>query len=383
MSRAVELGILAIHHRQRQPKALRVNQAPSRMRVNLPSALRRTMSPEFQSLLGRLVGGENLTLEEMAQAMGAVMGGECGEENIALLLTSLNAKGETVEELAGAATAMRQHMTPIRSRHEKLLDTCGTGGGGSQTFNISTTAAIVIAACGVPVAKHGNRSVTSRSGSADVLAELGVNIEASVPQVERCLDELGICFCFAPLMHPAMRHVAAVRKKLGVRTIFNSLGPLSNPAGATYQLMGVGLPKLRSPLAAALARLGVERALVVSGSDGLGEMTLVGATNATWVQETQTQDVEFSPQDFGLTETSLAAIHVANPQESAAKVREVLLGEEGVARDIVLLNAAAGLMTFGVTEEPLEAIAKAAEAIDSKAAVKLAESLAELSHQAE
>ncbi|MEQ8208676.1 MAG: anthranilate phosphoribosyltransferase [Lacipirellulaceae bacterium] len=339
------------------------------------------MAPQFQSLLGRIVAGEDLTQEEMSQAMGAVMSGECGEDQIALLLTSLNAKGETVEELAGAASAMRNHMTPIKSRHEKLLDTCGTGGGGSQTFNISTTAALVIAACGVPVAKHGNRSVTSRSGSADVLSELGVNIEASVPQVERCLDKLGICFCFAPLMHPAMRHVAAVRKKLGVRTIFNSLGPLSNPAGATHQLMGVGLPEMRVPLAAALARLGVKRALVVSGSDGLGEMTLNGATNATWVQGTMTKDTEYTPADFGLGETNLERIHVANPQESASKVRSVLLGEEGPARDIVLLNAAAGLMTFGVAEDPQESVARAAEAIDSKAAVKLAESLAELSHQ--
>ena len=339
------------------------------------------MKPEFQSLLGKLVAGESLSRAEMAAAMGNVMGGECSEEEIALLLTTLAAKGETVDELAGAAQAMREHMTPIRSRHEKLLDTCGTGGGGSKTFNISTTAALVIAACGVPVAKHGNRSVTSRSGSADVLNELGVNIEASVPQVERCLNELGICFCFAPLMHPAMRHVGSVRKKLGIRTIFNSLGPLSNPASATHQLMGVGLPEMRTPLASTLAQLGVERALVVSGADGLGEVTLADTTNVTEVAAGTTTDFQYRPEEFGLKTQSLEAIHVANPKESAAKVRGVLLGEAGPARDIVLLNAAAGLITFDEAIEPKSAVEKAAAAIDNGSAIKLAETLAELSHE--
>ncbi|MGI9428498.1 MAG: anthranilate phosphoribosyltransferase, partial [Bythopirellula sp.] len=203
------------------------------------------MSASTNEILGRVSAGEDLSREEMATAISQVMTGQWSEQQIGLLLTALAAKGETVAEVAGAAWAMRENMTPIRSRHEKLLDTCGTGGGGSTTFNISTSAALVIAAVGVPLAKHGNRSVTSKSGSADVLAELGVNIQAEVPQVERCLDDLGICFCFAPLMHPAMKHVAAVRKQLGIRTIFNLLGPLANPAGAAYQLLGVGLPELR------------------------------------------------------------------------------------------------------------------------------------------
>ena len=239
------------------------------------------MSNEMNSLLGRLSAGEDLSRDEMTRAISQVMAGSCSEEQIALLLTALRAKGETVDEVAGAAAAMRQHMTPIRSRHDKLLDTCGTGGGGSPTFNISTTAALVIAAVGVPLAKHGNRSVTSKSGSADVLAALGVNIEASVPQVERCLDELGICFCFAPLMHPAMKHVAAVRRKLGVRTIFNLLGPLANPAGARFQLLGVGLPELRPLIASALRLLGTERALVVSGRDGWAKSRWPMVTDVT------------------------------------------------------------------------------------------------------
>ena len=234
------------------------------------------MNDSINHLLGRLAAGEDLSREEMADAIGQVMTGAWSEEQIGLLLTTLAAKGETVAEVAGAASAMRANMTSIRSRHEKLLDTCGTGGGGSTTFNISTSAALVIAAVGVPLAKHGNRSVTSKSGSADVLAELGVNIQADVPQVERCLDELGLCFCFAPLMHPAMKHVGAVRKKLGIRTIFNLLGPLANPAGAAYQLLGVGLPELRPLIASALGMLGTSRALVVSGGDGLGEVSLAG-----------------------------------------------------------------------------------------------------------
>ncbi len=186
----------------------------------------------FVATLGRLAAGENLSRPEMIAAMDSVMDGQVSDEHIALFLTALHAKSETAEELAGAATSLRKHMTPIRTRREGVIDTCGTGGGGSKLFNISTTAAIVIAAAGVPVAKHGNRAITSRSGSADVLAALGVNIEADVPTVERCLDELGVCFCFAPLVHPSMKRVADVRRRLGVRSIFNLLGPLTNPASA-------------------------------------------------------------------------------------------------------------------------------------------------------
>ncbi len=338
------------------------------------------MPDEFVSLLGRVSAGEDLSGAAMTVAMDAIMSGECDEGQVGLFLTALAAKGETAEEVAGAAMALRAHMTPIRSRYDRLLDTCGTGGGGSDVFNISTTAALVIAAAGVPVAKHGNRSVTSRSGSADVLAELGVNIQATIPQVERCLDELGICFCFAPLMHPAMRHVAAVRKKLGVRTIFNVLGPLSNPAGASHQLLGAGRPELRTLLASSLQLLGIERALVVSGEDGLGEMTIAGVTHATEVSASGAREVNFRPEDFGLTFKPLDSIRVSGPGESAALVQSALSGEAGTARDIVILNAAAGLLTFEPTLTPKEAAERAAAAIDSGAAAKILKKLVALSH---
>jgi anthranilate phosphoribosyltransferase len=343
------------------------------------------MPESFNQLLSLVTEGNHLSREQMTTAMSAVMSGQCTDSQIGLLLTGLHDKGETVAEVAGAASAMRQQMTTIQSQHPKLLDTCGTGGGGSSTFNISTAAALVIAATGVPVAKHGNRSVTSRSGSADVLARLGVHIEASLPQVERCLEELGICFCFAPRMHPAMRHVASVRKTLGIRTIFNILGPLSNPARATHQLLGAGLPELRPLLASALAMLGTERALVVSGEDGLGEVTLAGKTRVTQVENSQLQELQWVPENFGIeqvsTETLQNTLRVDGPEASAAMIRDVLAGKPGLARDIVVLNAAAGLLAADHGNDPKQAAERAVRAIDRGDAAALLEQLASLSHE--
>jgi anthranilate phosphoribosyltransferase len=339
------------------------------------------MTESFDHYLALVASGQDLSRAQMTAAMEAVMSGACTEQQVADLLTGLRTKGEAVTEVAGAASVMRQHMTPIRSRHSRLLDTCGTGGGGSQTFNISTTAALVTAAAGVPVAKHGNRSITSRSGSADVLSALGVNIEASIEQVEHCLDELDICFCFAPRLHPAMRHVAAVRKKLGIRTIFNILGPLANPAGATHQLLGAGIPELRSLLASAIAMLGTERALVVSGEDGLGEVTLGGTTHVTQVDRDGQTEKEWIPEDFGIRRGSIDPLRVDGPEASAKVVRAVLAGEPGAARDIVLLNAAAGLLAASSCPDPTAAAQQAAEAIDRGDAARLLEKLVQLSHQ--
>jgi len=335
---------------------------------------------ETAEILGRVAGGGNLSAGEMAAAIDAIMRGQWSDDQIGLLLTALAAKGETVDEIAGAAEAMRRHMTPIRSRHQQVLDTCGTGGGDSAMFNVSTTAAIVAAAAGVPVAKHGNRSVTSRSGSADVLAELGVNINASVSQVEACLDELSICFCFAPLMHPSMKHVSAVRKKLGIRTIFNVLGPLVNPAGACYQLLGAGRPELRPLLAGAVARLGTKRTFVVAGDDGLGDVTIAAATHVSEISGAGGREFVWQPEDFGIARSSLDSLKVDGPPASAAIIRRVLAGELGPARDIVILNAAAGLLVASGADTPHAAAAKASHAIDSGAAAELLAHLAARSH---
>lgn len=331
-------------------------------------------------LLGRVSAGRDLSLDEMAGAVDGIMQGRWTEAEIALLLTALKAKGETVDELAGAARAMRRHMTPIRSRHEVIVDTCGTGGTASGTFNISTTAALVTAAAGVPVAKHGNRRVTSRSGSADVLRELGVNIEAPVACVERCLDELGICFCFAPLLHGAMKHVAPVRRKLGVSTIFNMLGPLANPAGAPFQVLGVGHAAWQPLIAGALARLGTRRALVVRGDDGLGEITLATTTQVSDVRGAAVRRFAWTPADFALPVTALDELQVADASASAAVVRRVLAGQPGPARNIVVINAAAAILVTGRAAGPVEAAVLAAGAIDSGAARDLLARLVEMTN---
>lgn len=335
---------------------------------------------ESQTLLGRVSGGENLSQEEMADAVDGIMRGAWPEQEIALLLTALRAKGETVDEVAGAAQALRRHMTPIRTSRTDLLDTCGTGGDGSATFNISTAAAIVAAAAGVSVAKHGNRRMTSRTGSADVLAELGVNIEADLRTVEACLDELGLTFCFAPLFHQAMKHVSEVRRKLGVPTIFNLLGPLSNPAAAPYQLLGVGRRELRPLLAQAQVKLGTRRALVVCGQDGLDEVTLATATDVSDAQEGDIRELTWNPRDFGIEPQSLEPLKVDGPAASAAVIREILTGRPGPARDIVVVNAAAAMFTVGRDSSLAGCAKRAAEAIDSGAARELLAKLAAKSH---
>jgi anthranilate phosphoribosyltransferase len=331
----------------------------------------------FQAALGRLSAGQDLTLEEMDAALEAIMSGQTTEGQIGVFLIALREKGETAAELAGAAQCMRRHMTRIRSPHEVFVDTCGTGGDASQTFNVSTTAAIVTAAAGLPVAKHGNRSVTSRSGSADVLAALGVNLEADVATIERCLAELGLCFCFAPALHPAMKRVSAVRKQLGVRTIFNLLGPLCNPAGAPFQVLGSGRPELLAKLAEALQLLGTRRSFVVCGH-GLGEVNLEGQTSVVEVTPDSFRQQTWTASDFGLQASQLAPLAVENPEQSAAMVRGVLKGEQGPARNIVLANAAAALLVAGKVASPREGAERAAAAIDSGRALELLERLVAL-----
>lgn len=337
---------------------------------------------DFDSLLGRVSGGGNLAMDEMTAVIDRIMRGDCDESRIAMMLTALHHKGETVEEVAGAAAALRKHMTCIPTQRTRVLDTCGTGGDGSGTFNISTAAALVAAAAGAVVAKHGNRRITSKSGSADVLAELGVNVEASVEIVGRCLDEVGLCFCFAPCLHPAMKHVAPVRRALGFPTIFNLLGPLANPACAPFQLVGVGKPHLQDLIAGALKLLGGERSVVVCGDDGLDEVTLFGATRAIEAKPDQVRAFHWRPEDFGLTtaQEGREALAAETPGESAGLILRILEGEPGPAREIVILNAAAALWTLDVESTPAGAAARAAETLDSGAARRKLAHLIEISN---
>lgn len=338
-------------------------------------------SDAIEPLLARVASGEDLSLEEMTAAVDGIMRGLWSESQIAGLLLELRKKGETVDEIAGAAAAMRRHMTPIPTRRQQIVDTCGTGGNASGIFNVSTSAALVAAAAGIAVAKHGNRRVTSKSGSADVLAELGVNVQAGIHRVSQCLDELGICFCFAPLCHAAMKHVAPVRARLGVQTIFNLLGPLTNPAGAPYQLMGVGRDELRPKLAAASARLGTKRALVVHGADGLGEITITGPTRVTEVCGGRLLEHTWSPADFGLAVSPLDELRVDGPADSARIIRGVLNGDRGPARDIVVINAAAALWLVGKADSLSSAAFLAEAAIRSGAGAQLLNRLIERTNE--
>jgi anthranilate phosphoribosyltransferase len=335
----------------------------------------------IEAALSLIEAGRDLSMDEMSDAVGTIMDGRCSEDQIARFLLGLHQKGETVAEIAGAAAAMRRHMTPVRTRHQSVVDVVGTGGDRSGTFNISTAAALVTAAAGVPVAKHGNRAFTSRSGAADVLAKLGVNIEAEVGVVERCLDELGICFCFAPLLHKAMKHVAPARKRLATPTIFNILGPLANPARAPFQLLGVGRAELRPRLAEALLMLGTRRVLVVHGADGLDEVTLAGTTYVTEAAAGSLREFEWTPADFGLPPSPRDRLLVDGPDQSATVIRDVLSGRTGPPRDIVVANAAAALWTVGRVRSLLAGARLAAEAIDRGAALGLLARLVEYTNQ--
>ena len=318
--------------------------------------------------IAKVEAGQNLSQEEMAAAIDLVMQGRCEEEKIRSLLLALATKGEAVEEIAGAATAMRAHMTPLESTRQDLVDTCGTGGDGSGTFNISTAAALVAAGAGIAVAKHGNRKITSKTGSADVLVELGINIEAPIEVMQNALNEVGICFCFAPLFHPAMRHVGPVRKSIEVPTIFNLLGPLCNPARAPYQVLGVGKPALRSRLSQALSLLDIKKAYVVCGSDGLDEITLAGNTDVTEVTPGSTTDTQWQPSMFGLAPAKLTGMEANNPEESAIKIRAILHGETGPGRDIVVINAAAAISLAKPELSLADCTAAAQQSIDDGAA---------------
>lgn len=320
------------------------------------------------TLLSRLQSGEHLTREQARELIDAMMRSTLEAELVKQVLLAWREKGETVEEIAGAADSLRAHMVRIPTRRSDLVDTCGTGGDRSGTFNVSTAAAIVTAACGVAVAKHGNRSVTSRTGSADVLEVLGVRLDLEPPEVARTIDEVGIGFCFAPKLHPAMKYVAPIRRELGVPTIFNLLGPLCNPAGAPHQLIGVGNPAIVEKLARALHLLGTEFSWVVHGADGLDEITCGAETEVWEIHADRCERQSFSPEDAGLAPRSWQAAVVEGPEESARVIRGVLAGEPGPARDLVVLNATASVRLARPGERWKELRQAVEHVIDSGAA---------------
>ena len=334
----------------------------------------------FSALIEKLGRREDLTTDEAAQAMAVIMRGEAAPAQIAGLLIGLSMKGERPAELVGLARTMRSEAVRLREPISDVFDTCGTGGDRSGTFNISTASALVIAACGVRVAKHGNRSVSSLCGSADVLEALGVNIAAPPATVERCLREVGIAFFFAPTFHPAMRHAAQARKDLGVRTAFNLLGPLTNPAGAERQIVGVPRPDLTELIARALLLLGSTRAWVVHGADGLDELSTTGYTKVSECRNGAVQTFYIHPADYGLPKSGLDALRGGDAARNAQLVRDVLEGAAGPARTIVLLNAGAALFIAGRADSVRAGIHQASEAIDSGRARAVLAQLADVSH---
>jgi len=319
----------------------------------------------IQEALNRLVSRNDLTEPEMITVMTAIMEGRVESSQLGAFLTALRMKGETVGEIVGAARVMREKSEKIIVNAEIVVDTCGTGGDGGNTFNISTASAFVVAGAGITVAKHGNRAVSSRSGSACVLKSLGVNVEAPRRVVERCLNEAGIGFLFAPLMHGAMKHAANVRKELGLRTIFNLLGPLTNPAGAHAQVIGVYDKKWVTPIAQVLRSLGSRHAFVVHGSDGLDEITLTGNSRIAELNDGNIDEKDIGPESFGLASCSAKDLEGGSPDDNAEIIRCILKGETGPRRDIVLLNAGAAIAAAGKAPSIKDGIELAKTSIDS------------------
>jgi anthranilate phosphoribosyltransferase len=341
---------------------------------------------EMKTAIARVVRGEDLDEKEMAGAMGAIIDGRATPAQIGAFVTALRLKGETVEEITGAARALRARAVTlnvnnhsvnldrdeINIEEETILDTCGTGGDETRTFNVSTATALVAAGAGVKVAKHGNRAVSSLCGSADVLEQLGVNLDLTRSDVERCLREVGIGFLYAPLFHGAMKQVAGPRREIGLRTIFNLLGPLTNPAGASAQVLGVYAPDLTEKLARVLQALGSREAFVVYGQGSLDEISICGPTRVSHLKDNQVKTFELTPEELGFRRAGLEAIRGGDAAANARIIRAILSGEPGPKRDMVLMNAAAAFLAAGLDRSFPEGLRRGAEAIDSgRAAAKL------------
>jgi anthranilate phosphoribosyltransferase len=335
---------------------------------------------EIRGIIGTVAAGRSLTLEQAREAFDIMMSGDATPAQVGALLMGLRVRGETVDELTGGALAMRDKMLKVQAP-DGAIDTCGTGGDASGTYNVSTAAALVVAACGVPVAKHGNRALSSRAGSADVLRALGVNIDADLSLVERSMREAGIGFMMAPRHHGAMRHVAGARVELGTRTIFNLLGPLANPATARRQVMGVFAREWLEPLARVLGRLGSERAWVVHGADGLDELSTTGTSEVAELAGGEVRTFQITPEEAGLPRARLEDLLGGEADSNAAALRTVLDGMPGPYRDIVLLNGAAALMVAGKAADIKEGVALAARAIDGGAAKAVLQRLVTITNE--
>ena len=336
----------------------------------------------IREALARAVEGRNLSHADMKAAMQQVMQGEATPAQVAGLLIALRMKGETVDELTAATEVMRQFATPVEvssDLRDQLIDTCGTGGDGKGLFNVSTAVAFVVAAAGGRVAKHGNRSVSSRCGSADLLEAAGVKIELGPEAVARCIEEIGVGFMFAPIYHSAMKHAIGPRKEMGVRTLFNLIGPLTNPAGASNQLMGVFSADWLEKIAEVLNRLGTTHALIVHSEDGLDEISVAAPSQVTELKEGLLRSYSINPQGLGLGHESLSPLQVNDVQESLALVEQALTGQPGAARDIVVLNAGAALLVAGQAEDLKQGVEQAVAAVENGAAAEKLQALAKLS----
>lgn len=336
----------------------------------------------IKQVINRVVQGENLSRGEASEVMGEIISGRATDAQIASFLTALRMKGETVEEITGFAEAMRKKAVLVKTKQQFLIDTCGTGGDETGTFNISTAAAFVVAGAGIHVAKHGNRSVSSSCGSADVLEALGVRLDLPPEVVGQAIDEIGIGFLFAPLLHQSMKHVMPARKETGMRTVFNILGPLTNPAKATAQVVGVYDPSLTWVLAEVLGNLGVHHALVVHGADGLDELSNTGESIVAEYKDGSVKDYTVKPEDFGMRRARLDEIKGGSVEKNARMLRDILAGKEGPQRDIVLLNASAAILVADQAGNLEEGVAKAAESIDRGQAGEKLELLIKFSRQA-
>ncbi|MCZ6804172.1 MAG: anthranilate phosphoribosyltransferase [Proteobacteria bacterium] len=323
---------------------------------------------DIKTAINEVISGNDLSRSDMHTVMQTIMQGEATPAQIGGLLVALRIKGESVDEITAAAEVMRELATKVNVDKTNLVDTCGTGGDGANTFNISTTSAFVVAACGARVAKHGNRSVSSKSGSADVLEAAGINLELNADQVASCIENVGIGFMFAPMHHSAMKHAIGPRRELGIRTLFNVLGPLTNPAGSPNQLIGVFSNEWLDPLAETLKRLGSNHVLLVHAQDGMDEISIAAKTNITELKEDQVDHYEITPKDFGMENHEISKLAVDNVDESLAMMHSVLDNTDGAAKDIVCLNAGAALYTANLTNSIQDGVAEAIKAIESGAA---------------